>query len=120
MSRLSLSTLISGPLVLFLGTEGLISHYLWWGPISDNDRFHMLHHSLVAGVPLTAAGGLLLSDWWRPAKLLNQPSLPKSAWLVSGAVLLLVAMVVGIFAGVVSLFALGALALVGIVRLAVL
>ena len=36
---------VIGQLIIFLGAEGLILHFLWWAPISETDRFHMLHHS---------------------------------------------------------------------------
>lgn len=112
--------LAAGPLVVFLGAEGLISHYLWWAPISDTDRFHMLHHSLVAGVPLTAAYGLLISKWWRPANLAGPSTPTRRAWMVSGIVLYFGAILVGILMGMVSLSAVVVFALLGIIGLAVL
>ena len=61
-----LAIVVATPLAIFLASEGLLSHYLWWGPISDTDRFHMLHHSLVAAVPLSIIYFLFLRWRWRP------------------------------------------------------
>jgi len=85
-----------GPLIIFLGTEGLISHFLWWAPISETDRFHMLHHAVVAGAPLTLGYWLVLRRWWPPATLTTAPSLSRRSLLVSGIVLVIVIMAAGI------------------------
>lgn len=62
------SVVYIAPLVVFLGAGGLVSHFLWWSPISDTGRYHMLHHSVFASAPLTFGFGLVLRLWWRPAK----------------------------------------------------
>jgi hypothetical protein len=54
---------ITSPLLVFLGTDGLIAHYLWWLPLSGTDRFHLLHHSIVAGAPLALGYWLALREW---------------------------------------------------------
>jgi len=59
--------LVLGPAFVFVGSDGLVSHLLWWGPISETDRYHILHHSLFGGVPLTLLYGLALRRWWVPA-----------------------------------------------------
>ena len=56
------AVVLIGPLFIFLGTDGLISHLLWWLPISETDRFHMLHHSTFAGPPCYWATGLSCKD----------------------------------------------------------
>jgi hypothetical protein len=91
-----------GPLIIFLGTEGLISHFLWWAPTSETDRFHMLHHAVVAGVPLTLGYWVVLRRWWRPATISTPPSLSRRSWLLSGIVFAMVMVPVGIMAGLVS------------------
>jgi len=58
--------LFLGPAFVFVGSDGLVSHLLWWGPISDTNRYHILHHSLFGGVPLTLLYGLALRRWWAP------------------------------------------------------
>ena len=108
---------IIGPLIVFLGTEGLISHFLWWAPISETDRFHMLHHALVAGAPLTLGYWRLLSWGWRPSMLGPVPSLSRTAWLASGLLLVLVIMAVGIMAGLVSPIVFGVTAVLGLAGL---
>jgi len=108
-----------GPLIIFLGTEGLISHFLWWLPISETDRFHMLHHAVVAGAPLTLGYWLVLRWWWRPATLSAAPSISRRAWLVSGIVLVMVTMAAGIMAGFVSPIVFGVTAIIGLLALLV-
>jgi len=108
-----------GPLFVFLGTEGLISHLLWWAPISETGRFHMLHHTVVAGAPLTLCYGLVLRWGWRPATLSPAPSLSRRSWLVSGIVLVWVMMAIGILAGLVSPLVFGVTAISGLVALPV-
>jgi len=108
-----------GPLIIFLGAEGLIAHFLWWSPLSDTDRFHILHHSLFAGVPLTLGYWLLLRWGWRPAtfKAVAAPSL--RAWLVSGVVLVWMMMSIGILMGMVSPLLFGVSVIGGLVALPV-
>jgi len=101
-----------GPLIVFLGTDGLIAHFLWWSPISHPDRFHLLHHSLFAGAPLTLAFGLVVQRWWRPPELSTGPSL--FAWLGSGVVLTLIIAGPVLLMGISSPVAVRAIALVGL------
>jgi hypothetical protein len=63
-----------GPFLVILGNEGLVSHLVLgcavagWACV-DGDftvRWHQLHHTLVAGLPLTALYWLALRRW-RPA-----------------------------------------------------
>ncbi len=62
------SILSIGPLFIFMGSDGLVSHLLWWHRISETDRFHILHHSLFGGVPLTALYGLVVRRSWKMGK----------------------------------------------------
>lgn len=106
-----------GPLVIFLGTEGLISHFLWWLPISETDRFHMLHHTVFAGLPLTLGYWLVLRWGWRPAAFQTAAALSRRVWLVSGIVLVWMVMSMGIMFGFVSPLVFGATMLGGLVAL---
>ena len=63
-----------GPFLVILGSEGLVSHLVvnctvtGWA-CADGDftvRWHQLHHTLVAGLPLAALYWLALRTW-RPA-----------------------------------------------------
>jgi len=94
--------LFISPVIVFMGAEGLISHFLWWAPISDTDRFHLLHHSVVAGAPLALLYGLVLRAWWRPASLTPSAVPSRRFWLVSGYALLLLVMAFGITIGAIS------------------
>ena len=105
---------VAGPLVVFLGTEGLISHFILWGPFSATDRYHMLHHSLVAGAPLTIAYWLFLRKRWDPAKIRSASSLTPRAMLLSGLALILATAVVGVLAGLGIPTILGASAVIGL------
>lgn len=80
---------LAGPLIVFLGADGLLAHFLWWGPLSDTDRFHLLHHSVFAGMPLAFGYWLALRWQWRPALLTETPPLSRTVAVVSGIVLLL-------------------------------
>lgn len=91
-----------GPVSVFLGTDGLISHWLWWSPLSDTDRYHLLHHSLFAGVPLTLGYGVVLGWGWRPAAFKPTAAPSRRVWLVSGVMLLWLMMGLGIFTGLVT------------------
>jgi hypothetical protein len=71
-----------GPALVFVGTEGLLSHLLWWESISQTGRFHLLHHALSAGLPLTLGYGLLVRWWWRPARISTGPAVSSKVWLV--------------------------------------
>jgi len=88
-----------GPLVIFLGAEGLVAHSLCWGEISYTDQFHLLHHSLFAGVPLTLLYGLALRWLWRPADFKPAPAIPRAAWiLISGATIFVVVALITVMA----------------------
>ena len=106
-----------GPVVVILGTEGLISHYLWWLPISTTDRFHLLHHSLVAGVPLALAYGLALRWAWRPAVLSAPAAVPARGLLASAIGCLMVISPLGILFGFPSLTVIAAIELLGLLVL---
>ncbi len=108
-----------GPLIIFLGTDGLISHFLWWLPISETDRFHMLHHTVFASAPLTFGYWLVLHWWWRPATFRTVATPSPRVWLVSGVVLVWVVMGVGIMFGIVSPIIFGVTMLVGLLALPV-
>ena len=116
----SRALVVIGPLIIFLGAEGLISHFPWWAPISDTDRFQMLHHAVVAGAPLTLGYWLFLRWGWRPSLLGPVPSLSRRAWLASGLLLVLVIMAVGSMAGLVSPIVFGVTAILGLVGLLIL
>ena len=86
------------PLFVFLGTDGLVAHFLWWGPLSDTDRYHILHHSLFAGVPLTTLYGLALRRFWKPS---GEPATPVGrGFVVAGTIFaILLSLGVGILFG---------------------
>lgn len=106
-----------GPLIVVLGTDGLLAHALWWSPISDTDRFHILHHSLFAGVPLTLGYWLLLRWGWRPATFTVIAAPSVRAWLVSGLVLMWLVLGVGMLIGVASPLLFGVSVVGGLVAL---
>lgn len=106
-----------GPLIIFLGTDGLVAHFLWWSPISEAGRFHILHHSLFAGVPLTLGYWLLLRVWWQPATFKAVAAPPRKAWLVSGIIFVWMMMGIGIFMGFVSPIVFGVGVIVGLVAI---
>ena len=108
-----------GPVMVFLGTDGLVAHSLWWQPISDTDRFHMLHHSVFAGLPLLLGYWLVVRRWWRPATFSSAPALSRRSWLVSGIALLLVIMAVGIMTGLVPQLIFGVTTIIGLLALPV-
>lgn len=108
-----------GPLIVFLGTEGLIAHLLWWLPISETDRFHLLHHSLVAGIPLTLGYWLLWRRLWRPADFETAGVPSRRAWLVSGLGMVGIAMGVGIVAGLVSPAACSVITVIGLLAVTI-
>lgn len=92
-----------GPLIIFLGVEGLISHFLWWLPISDTDQYHMLHHTVVAGIPLTLLYWLILRRWWRPNDIIVASSYSPTFFVVSGTLLVIIILPLGIMIGSFSL-----------------
>ena len=108
-----------GPLVIFMGTEGLVSHFLWWAPISETDRFHMLHHAVVAGAPLALAYWVVLRRWWQPATISTPQSISLRSWLLSGILFVMVMMPVGIMAGLVSPIIFAATEITGLLALVV-
>ncbi|TAK13528.1 MAG: hypothetical protein EPO32_04785 [Anaerolineae bacterium] len=65
-----------GTVFIVFGTDGLVAHFLWWGPLSDTGRYHMLHHSLFAGVPLTVGYWLAKRVWWQPETFVRFPVSP--------------------------------------------
>ncbi len=104
----SLRALVSfGPVIIFLGAEGLLSHYLWWSPLSDTDRFHMLHHSLVAGAPLTLGYGLVVRRWRRLAANSSAPAISRRAWLAGGIGIAILLQAIGVLVGGLSLTTFG-------------
>jgi hypothetical protein len=78
----------AGPLIVILGSEGLVSHSLYWQPISDTDQFHLLHHTVTAGLPLTLLYGLALKRWW-PADLKPTPPPSKTFLILVGVMTLM-------------------------------
>jgi hypothetical protein len=90
-----------GPIIIFLGAEGFLAHFLWWGPISETDRFHMLHHTIVAGAPLTLLFGLGLYRWWRPNAFTPTPATSGRSWLVVGILLLWLLLLLAVPIGIV-------------------
>jgi hypothetical protein len=107
-----------GPIVVALGTEGLVSHFLWWGPLSNTDRYHILHHNVVAGLPLLLLYWLALRLWWRPDTLAS-PSLSLRVILVSGVALAWVTMGLGMLAGIVTPPIFAAVILIGLIAIPV-
>jgi hypothetical protein len=93
------TALVLGPILVFLGTDGLLAHLLWWEPISDTDRFHILHHSAFAGIPLAIGFWLLARAVWRPALLGATPTLSWGFLLTNGIALLMIAAPMGILFG---------------------
>lgn len=117
MARLAI---FIAPAIVFLGVGGLVSHSLWWLPISDTDRFHILHHTIFAGVPLTLGFWLALRAWWRPEAYTALP-IARSSLIASGAggLALLFALSValgGVSPMIVGLFALAAVGIALLVR----
>jgi hypothetical protein len=106
-----------GPILVFLGTDGLLAHLLWWGPISDTDRFHILHHSVFAGIPLALGFGLLARVVWRPTLLRETPVLSWGFWLASGAALLMIVAPIGILFGVVDPILVAGIEILGLLGL---
>lgn len=105
------------PLIIYLGTDGILSHSLWWAPISDTDRFHMLHHTVVVGAPLTFGYWLALRRWWHPETFDEKSLPPRRSWLVTGLVLVIVVMAVGTLVGLITPFVFGLTAAIGLVAL---
>ncbi len=111
-----LAIVVATPLAIFLASEGLLSHYLWWGPISDTDRFHMLHHSLVAAVPLSIIYFLFLRWRWRPNLLTELGPPTVKTRLTSAVVLSFIVIPLGILvAGLQMATLLSAAALIGVI-----
>jgi len=109
--------LVLGPILVFLGTDGLLAHLLWWGPISDTDRFHILHHSVFAGIPLALGFWLLARVVWRPALLDATPALSWGFLLASGIALLMTAAPIGIVTGVADPFVVAGIEILGLLGL---
>jgi hypothetical protein len=79
----------------------------------------MLHHTVFASAPLTLGYWLVVRWWWRPAALSSAQSISPGVWLVSGTVLVMVMMTIGIFAGLVSPIIFGVTAIMGLLALLV-
>ncbi|MGH2620942.1 MAG: hypothetical protein ACRDHG_10295 [Anaerolineales bacterium] len=104
------------PLIIFLASAGLLSHYLWWGPISDTGRFHMLHHTLVAAIPLSLLYWLFLRSSWRPHLLATVPSPSRTALVATAAILLVLVIGAGtLMFGLASATLLAIAAVIGVV-----
>lgn len=106
-----------GPLVVFLGTDGLIAHFLWWSPLSDTDRFHILHHTVFAGLPLMVVYWLVMRWLWRPAAFILPATFSPWLWLISGIVLAWVVLGVGVLIGLVSPIVFGTALLLGLIAM---
>jgi hypothetical protein len=109
-----------GPVIVGLGAEGLISHFLWWGGISDTDRYHLLHHSVTTALPLSVLYALVIRRAWQPAALSAPANVPVRAVLAAVIGCVMVLLPVGILIGFPSLptiavlEALGAVSLLGL------
>ena len=111
------TALVIGPILVFLGTDGLLAHQLWWGPISDTDRFHILHHSVFAGIPLALGFWLLTRAVWRPTLLGETPTLSWGFLLASGIALLMIVAPMGILFGVVDPLLIAGIEVLGLLGL---
>jgi len=109
-----------GPLVVVLGAEGLIAHFVWWAAISETDRYHLLHHSLTTGLPLAVVYALVMRRVWRPAALSAPAFVPVRALLASVTACAMLVLPIGILFGfpslptIATLEAAGVLALLGL------
>jgi hypothetical protein len=106
------------PLIIFFGTDGLIAHSLWWAPISDTDRFHLLHHSLFAGAPLLLGYWLIVHLWWQPTTF-TTTTISRQSTLISGMVLASVLIGAGVLMGTTTLSFFGGAMLIGLLGLLV-
>jgi hypothetical protein len=111
------AVIVIGPILVFLGTDGLLAHQLWWGPISDTDRFHILHHSVLAGIPLALGFWLLARAVWRPALLGATPPLSWGFLLASGIALLMIVAPMGILFGFVDPILVAGIEILGLLTL---
>jgi hypothetical protein len=109
--------IVIGPILVFLGTDGLLAHLLWWQPISDTDHFHILHHSVFAGIPLALGFWLLARAVWRPDLLGETPALSWRFLLASGIALLMIVAPVGALMGSAPPIAVGAVEILGLLGL---
>ncbi|MCI0396380.1 MAG: hypothetical protein L0332_24565 [Chloroflexi bacterium] len=93
----------AGPVFVVMASEGLVSHFLYWQPISHTDQFHLLHHTITAGLPLTILYGLALRRWW-PAGFVPQTP-PVSKWFLVPAIVitLFLVLALGIMIGLLPL-----------------
>jgi len=107
-----------GPLVVVLGAEGLVAHFLWWGGISDTDRYHLLHHSLTTALPLSVAYALVMRRAWQPAILTAPAHVSVRAVLASVIGGVMVLLPVGILFGFPSLPVIAASEVIGALVLA--
>jgi len=74
----------------------------------------MLHHSIVAGTPLTLGYWLAVRRWWRPTAFTTAEPLSPRAMLAGGIGLLLFRSPLGIVAGFVSPLFCGVASLIGL------
>jgi len=88
-----------GPVIVGLGAEGLISHFLWWAAISATDRYHLLHHALTTALPLSVLYALAMRRLWQPAALTAPASVPVRALLAAGVGGVMVLLPMGILTG---------------------
>jgi Na+/glutamate symporter len=86
------------PLVIFVGADGLISHLLWWNPLSDTDRFHILHNSLLAGASLMFVYWLAARRWWVPGNV-SEPPKGKAFPIISVLIVLVFSLGFGVMFG---------------------
>jgi hypothetical protein len=111
------AAIVIGPILVFLGTDGLLAHRLWWEPISDTDRFHILHHSIFAGIPLALGFWLLARAVWQPSLLGVTPALSWGFLLGSSIALLMIVAPIGVVAGVIDPIVVAGIEIVGLLGL---
>lgn len=110
----------AGPVIVGLGAEGLISHFVWWAAISSTDRYHLLHHALTTALPLALLYALVMRRLWQPAALSAPANISARALLAAGIGAVMVLLPIGILIGfpspltIAALEALGAAALLGL------
>lgn len=93
----------AGPVFVILGSEGLVSHFLYWHPISDTDQFHLLHHTVTAALPLTVLYGLALARRWPASFVPQAPPLSKGILLLAAVMALLLLLALGVMTGLMPL-----------------
>lgn len=96
---LGLGVAAFAPLAIVLAADGVVSHLLWWGPISDTDRFHVLHHTLTTALPLSVGYALFLRFRWRVDERRTVPPPSPLALAATGLLLSPIVIAIGILAG---------------------